>query len=274
VTTPSGHPEVYIVGLGIVGVRHLTREAEACLGASRHAFVVDAGFGIGDHIAELGPVVHNLLGEYRDGRSRLETYRRMAAEVVAGALEEPPVAFAAYGHPTLFVYPSALIRRAAEALGLDVYVAAGISCIDTILIDLDLEPGLNGLQIYDANALLVENRALDPEVPCLVLQPDAVESAFHSESPSRASRFRRLEAHLLRFYPPEHVVTSVRSATFPIFEPEVTSFRLDALSETFEARQLAGTLYLPPARTATVDDDLVRQIFDPLHLPRITYPTG
>jgi uncharacterized protein YabN with tetrapyrrole methylase and pyrophosphatase domain len=269
-----GAPDIYLVGLGIVGVWHLTKEAEACLRTSRHAFLVDAGFGVAEYVSELGPQVHNLLFEYRDRGNRVDTYRRMAAWVVDAALVEGPVSFAVYGHPSLFVYPSQLIRRAGELLGLTVHTAPGISSLDTILIDLDLDPGLNGLQIYDANALLVENRSLDPEVPCLILQPDAVESAFHTRAPSRPSRFRRLEAHLLRFYPPDHTVTSVRSSTHPLFEGERTTFELSRLSELFAENGLTGTLYLPPARkSAEYDEELVRQVFDPLHLNRITYPT-
>jgi hypothetical protein len=179
-----------------------------------------------------------------------------------------------YGHPTLFVYPSTLIRRAAKYLGLRVHTAAAVSSFDTMLIDLDLDPGMNGLQIYDANAVLVERRKLDPEVPCLLLQVDAVESAFHTVAPSRPSRFRRLQEHLLLFYPPDHVVTNVRSASFPIFEPELIRFEVQNLGNEFADKRLGGTVYLPPARHSEFDEELARQIYDPLHVNRITYSSA
>src|SRR5215467_7586980 len=219
-------PDIYLLGTGIVGVWHLTREAEACIRASSQVFLVDPGFGVAEHIAGLGPTVHDLIGEYEDRHSRIDTYRTMAARVISAAMEEPPVSLAVYGHPTLFVYPSTLIRKAARLLDLRVHTVAGISSLDTMLIDLDLDPGMNGLQIYDANAVLVEHRKLDPEVPCLLLQVDAVESAFHTVAASRPSRFRRLVEHLLEFYPPDHIVTNIRSASFPIFEPELIQFEL------------------------------------------------
>lgn len=106
-------------------------------------------------------------------------------------------------------------------------------------------------------------------MPCLILQPDAVESAFHTRAPSRPSRFGRLESHLLRFYPPDHLVTTIRSSTHPLFEPERTTFELSRLGEVFAAHGLTGTLYLPPARkSADYDEELVRLVFDPLHLNR------
>jgi uncharacterized protein YabN with tetrapyrrole methylase and pyrophosphatase domain len=267
-------PDIYVIGTGIVGVWQLTREAEACLRRSRECFLVDPGYGVGEHIAALGPRVHNLIEEYQEGGNRIDTYRQMSARVVAAALDEPPVSLAVYGHPTLFVYPTTLIREAAKHLGLEVEVVAGISSLDTMLIDLDLEPGMNGLQLYDANAILVERRRLDNEVPCLLLQVDAVESAFHSEAPSRPSRFQRLRDHLLQFYPEDHLVTSVRSASFPIFEPQLVDFELGSLPKQMAERRLGGTLYVPPASHAEFDERLAREIYDPFHLTRITYRSG
>ena len=255
-----------------MSIWHLTREAEACMAASSEVFLVDQSFGVAEHIAKLGPKVHNLLDEYKEGGSRLETYRAMAAKVVAAAMENPPVSFAVYGHPTVYVYPSKLIRKAAHYLGLRVHTAAAVSSFDTMLIDLNIDPGLYGLQIYDANAVLAEHRKLDPEVPCLLLQVDAVESVFHTAAPNRPRRFRRLQEHLLQFYPPSHVVTSVRSSTFPIFEPELVHFELQHFANEFADRRLAGTLYLPPSKAAEFDQELVQEIYDPLHVNRITYP--
>lgn len=264
-------PDVFLIGTGILGVWHLTREAEAALSASRHVFLVDPAYGVAEHIARLGPEVHNLLGQYEEGRNRIEIYHEMAARVTAMALDEPPVSLAVYGHPTLFVYPSSLIRRAARHLNLEVQTVAGISSLDTMLIDLDLEPGMSGLQIHEANAILVERRPLDVEVPCLLLQVDAVESAYHTAAPSRASRFRRLQTHLLESYPADHLVTMIRSSSFPIFEPERTTFALQDLAEELASKQLGGTLFIPAARAASFDEELARQVYDPLHLTRITY---
>lgn len=265
-------PDIYLVGTGILGVWHLTREAEACLTECRKVFLVDATYGVAQHIQSLGPEVINLLPEYVEGESRLDTYRTMAAKVIDAALEDPPVSLAVYGHPSLLVYPTTLVRKASPHLGLLVHTVSGISSFDTMLVDLDLDPGLNGLQMYDANALVVENRTLDVEVPCLLLQVDAVETSFHTANQSRASRFDRLVEHLLRFYPPDHTVTNIRSASFPIFGPEKNSFPLIELGAQFSSRRLGGTVYIPKLRDAGYDEDLVRNIFDRLHLNRITLP--
>src|SRR6185503_5646213 len=96
-------------------------------------------------------------------------------------------------------------------LKLRVHVAPGISIFDTLLVDLGLDPGLTGMQMYEATGLLVENRPLQPDVPCLLLQVDAVESALFTRKPSSEKRFLRLQKHLLKFYPPTHPLVSVYS---------------------------------------------------------------
>jgi precorrin-3B methylase len=270
--------DIYVVGLGIMGVRHVTREAEDCLRASRTAYFVDHGFGIPQYLANLGPRPIALLGEYAEGRNRIETYRKMAAIVIDAALSDPPVCFATYGHPTVFVYPSLLIQRAAAVLELRVHVVPGISIFDAAFIDLGLDPGLTGLQIFEASTLLADKRTLQSDVPCLLLQVDSVESAFYTRRLSRPERFMGLQEHLLRFYPAEHEVVTLFSPTFPILPPIINRFALRDLPEHCASTAQSGTMYIPPMLTIPDRDELfIAQLSDPEHLlsitrPRLPYP--
>jgi hypothetical protein len=272
-TTDHGPFEIYLVGLGIMAVRHSTREAEDCLRASKHVYYVAHGFGIPEYLDNLCLTATNLLPEYREGESRLGTYQSMAALVINTALSDPPVCFATYGHPTMYVYPSVLIKRAAALLDLRVHVVPGISMFDTILVDLDFDPGLTGLQMYEATALLVEERSLQSDVPCVLLQVDTVESALFTRAPSNAERFVRLQQHLLRFYPPEHEVIAVMSPTFPILVPIRDRFPLSDLPARYVKGAQSGTLYIPPIRKERPRNiELERQLYDPEHLGQITRP--
>lgn len=264
-------PDIYIVGLGIVSVRQVTREAEDAIRASNTVLYVDAGFGVNDYLRALCKNVENLLTEYREGTPRMEAYRTMAARVVDAALENPPVTFAVYGHPTFFVYPSALIRRSAELLGLGVEVLPGISTIDAVSIDLGLEVGMTGLQIHEATTMLLVKRRLDPQVPCFLLQVDALETAFYTASRSVPERFRRLQTHLLQFYPPEHVLLNVRSSTFPLYPPDIESIPLNELPERLASSGATGTLYIPQIEvTPIADQELEAAVYDVEHLRRVT----
>ena len=259
--------EIYLVGLGIMGVRHSTREAEDCIRASNRVFVVDHGFGMREYLQALCPNVTPLLGEYKEGESRLATYRNMAAITVNAAVQDPPVCFATYGHPTMFVYPSVLIQRAAALLKMRVHVVPGISIFDTVLVDLGLDPGLTGFQMYEATALLIEDRIIQPDVPCLLLQVDTVESALFTRRPSKPNRFLRLQRHLEKFYPPDHELISVLSPTFPLLVPIRQKFRLGDLAQQYSKGTHSGTLYIPPLRRAVKRNaELEQQLYDPKHL--------
>jgi precorrin-6B methylase 1 len=264
-------PAIYIVGLGIRSVRQVTREAEDAIRASRSVLYVDAGFGVQNYLASLCRNVENLLTEYHEDSLRLGTYRAMAARVVEAALDDPPVTFAVYGHPTFFVYPAELIRESAALLGLGVEVLPGISCIDSVSVDLGLDVGTTGLQVHDATGLLLTKRRLDPEVPCLLLQVDALESGFFTTRRSAPERFRRLQGHLLEFYPPEHIVTTVRSSTFPLFAPDIEPFPISDLPERLAASGATGTLFIPPVSlTPFADAELAEEVNDITHLRRVT----
>lgn len=270
-TTRSEPFDIYVVGLGIMAVFQTTREAEEAIRSCNHALYVDHSLGVAEYLKGLCGKATSLLNLYQEHESRLETYRSMAATVIEAALTEPPVCFAAYGHPTMYVYPTVLIRKAASLLNLKVHVVPGISIFDTAIVDLGFDPGITGFQMYEATAVLVEERALQPDVPCLLLQVDTVESALFTRAQSTPERFRRLQKHLLKFYPPSHVVTALYSSTFPILPPIRDSFPLSELPERAVRGAQSGTLYIPPIqRTGKRDTRLEKQLYDPKHLAKIT----
>jgi precorrin-6B methylase 1 len=267
-------PEIYLVGLGIQGVRHLTREAEDCLAACRDVFLLHPTFGVAEFVGALGPAVHDLLAEYVADEDRVLAYRRMATHVVSAALERPPTALATYGHPLVLTYPSTLVQRGAAELGLQVYVVPGISSLDTVLVDLGIDPGTTGMAIHEASSVVLERKHLDDTIATLVLQLSAFGSAYHTPSASRPSRFAPFRDHLLEYFPATHVVTDVQSATFPILPRVLTPFALGDLAEVYANEQLGGTLFIPPARAPELDEDVLRIMHDPLAIGRLTYPPG
>ncbi|MFF2658645.1 SAM-dependent methyltransferase [Kitasatospora sp. NPDC058032] len=268
---PRRPVDIYITGLGIRNVSQITREAEQAMRLSRKVFTVDAGFGIDEYLKTLSPEVHSMLGHYQEGGDRLRTYRAMAAEVVHAALDASPVCFATYGHPKVYVYPTDLIEKAAPLLGLTVRTLPGISALDTIITDLDLDPGPRGLQMYEATDLLARERPLQPDVPCLLWQVSAVETAMYSTKRGNSERYRRLQDYLLRTYPAGHQVTMVLSSTYALLEPLKETFSLGELADLLARGLQVGTLYIPPAEERPVrNPDILRDAFDAKHLQRIT----
>jgi Tetrapyrrole (Corrin/Porphyrin) Methylases len=247
VDMPERQPfQIAIVGLGIMGVRHLTKEAENCIKISRETLYVDHTFGVPEFIGSLCYRSRNLLYLYQEGMDRILTYQLTATEVICAALDHPPVCFATYGHPFFYVYPSTLIRQTASLLGLNVHVVPGISAIDTALIDLAIDPGVaGGLQIYDATNVITSKVNLQVHIPCLLLQVDTVGSLIFSHARAEDS-FVVLQQRLEQTYPPSHRVIAVFSSTFPILPPIKHGFPIAQLAEQYAQGLRIGTLYIPP----------------------------
>ena len=239
----------------------ITREVEETIRRYRHAFVVDSGFGVVPYLKTICADVRSLLPLYERGKSRLPTYRRMAAEVVNAAMADSPVCFATYGHPLVYCYPATLIQRAAKLLDLRVKTFPGVSALDALLVDLGVDFAADGMQIYEATDLLLRRRPLQNDVPCAIWQASVFGDPTHATDRRAAERFLRLQDYLLEFYPPKHPITVVVSKTFPLLESVVETYRLGTLAIELGRGPQGGTLYIPPLRHRPIED---RELFEKL----------
>ena len=211
--------DIAAVGLGITGVHQITREVEETIRRCTKTFAIDSGHGVVDYLRILCPNVIDLLPRYKLGEERLPAYRDMASEVVAAALETPPVCFATYGHPWMYCYPTTLLHRAARVLKLKFKVFPGISSLDTLLVDLGIDTAFSGLQMYEATDLVVRRRPLQTDVQCVILQADVTAQAVYPQHPPVLEDLLLLQDYLLEFYPPDHSVRLVVSKTHPLLSP-------------------------------------------------------
>jgi hypothetical protein len=259
-TTPAPF-DIATVGLGIVSVHHLTREAQEIMRRCTEVFFIDTGYGEANYLRDLCPQVTSLLPLYEGGESRLPTYRKMAAAVVAAAMDHPPVCFASYGHPLVFCYPTTLIRRAARLLDLRFEVVAGVSSLDTLLIDLSYDFSADGLQMYDATDLVLKRRPLQNDVPCVLWQTTSFADSSYRRDGVPADSLIGLQRYLLQFYPPEHEVLMVFSRTHPALRSIIEPYLLADLAAGLAKGTQSGTLFIPPVqRRRVADHDLLKQL--------------
>jgi uncharacterized protein YabN with tetrapyrrole methylase and pyrophosphatase domain len=253
-------PDIYIVGVGIRGDQ-MTPEVEKAIRCSATVFYVAQGV-VGKHLEKLRPRrVKDLAPFYREGVSRLQSYDRMSATVLASALEHPPVTFAVYGHPLIYVYPSSQILFAASWLGLSVKLLPGVSSLDCILIDLGLDPAYYGLQMYEATELLVRRRPLQTDVPCLIWQVGSTEVAYYTKRETTAEQLIGLQNHLLTFYPANHAVTAVFSSPLSGVSSTLRKFPLSEMSSNHALLHQGVTLYIPPVEIrATANVELLQSL--------------
>lgn len=251
--------DIAVAGLGITGVHQITREAAETLRRCRRVFMVDSTPGVLGYLQTVNPDVVDLSGHFQPGRHRVDGYRAVASEVIAASVEEAPVGFATYGHPKVYSYPTVLIQRAAALLDLRVRVLPGISFLDTLLADLNIDPGFDGLQMYEATDLLVRRRPLQADVACVIAQAPIVGSPAQGSGPDARGNVVRLQDYLLGFYPAGHDVVVVTSRTHPLLEPILQKTQVGRLASTLASTSQSGTLFIPPVQRRPVAD---QELFD------------
>ncbi len=247
-------PHIFIVGLGIMNLKHITVEAMDVIKRSGHILFVDSGFGVESFFNSHCEKVTNLASCYKKGRSRREAYNEMASLVLDSALKKAPVCFAVYGHPNIFVYPTYLIKSLAPFFDLNVKILPGISAFDTIITDLGIDPGFHGFQMYDSTDVLIRKRPLLNDVPCLLWQPEVTGIVEYSVRNDLMQNLIKLQGHLLRFYPKDHEISLIRSSSFPLIDPVRTNFQISQFAETVFKTKWAGSIYIPPVKVRDIKD--------------------
>jgi uncharacterized protein YabN with tetrapyrrole methylase and pyrophosphatase domain len=254
--------DIGIVGTGIVGAHQLTREAEEVIRRCRQTFVVADGYGVADYLRTLCPDVTELSFLYEPGKNRLPTYHKMAAEVIAAAVADPAVCLATYGHPLVYCYPTTLITRAAQHLGLHVEVFPGISALDTLIVDLGVDIADNGIQMYEATDLLLRRRPLQSDVNCVIWQPTVVGDPTCPADWYEPEQFMPLQHYLEGFYPSDHEVSLVTSKTFPLTRSVVQRLPLGDLASQLSGAPGVGTLYIPALTERPVEDAELMELME------------
>src|SRR5689334_2492765 len=116
-------PDINIVGLGVKGIEHITKETESVCRRSTEILAVATLPAVLTYLEGLCPRVTDLHPiSYKEDENRIVAYDAMSAAVLAAALDHPPVAFATYGHPLVYVHPTRQIVDTAPYLGLTVRV--------------------------------------------------------------------------------------------------------------------------------------------------------
>ena len=265
-------PDITIAGLGIRAVVQVTAEVEARIRRCREVLVLDSGVGTEAYLAARCARVTPLYDRtYGEADSRVQAYHHMAASVVEAALARSPVVYAVHGHPIVFCHSSFLIRDLAAVLGLSVEVLPGISSMDSLLADLWLDPGVTGLQMFEATDLLLRRRPLQPDVPALIWQVGNLETRLYTARLSRPERLVRFRDWLLQTYPESHPVTAYYAAPHPAVGASRWTFPLGALAAQAAALHPGITLYIPPSVVRPVQDfDLLARLDSVAHLEAVT----
>lgn len=264
--------DIEIIGLGVSSVHQITREAEQAIRASNEVLYLDTGVATRRYLeARCARVTSLHESSYREGGHRLNAYYHMAAAVVEAALAHPPVTFAIHGHPLVAVYPSFLVSDLAQVVGLSVRITPGVSAMDSVFAELQIDPCIDGIQMYEATDLMLRRRPLQPDVPALIWQIGNLESRLHTMRVSRPRRFERFVDYLGQYYPVEHPLIAVYTSPHPLMRAQVLRFPLHELPRQAAHIHTGFSLYIPARGQRPIQDlDLLTKVDSAGHLAEIT----
>lgn len=236
--------DIYLVGSGIFPEREMTLEAVAALERSEICTILPTS-NLRSFLDRCGFQFHDISHLYEEGKSRSAIYHDIATYIVERASQVSPLSYLTYGHPMWLDDPARLIIEGARSKGLSAYVIPGISFLDTILASKPVAIGPSGVRVSEASAVVRTGIELDAKVPTFIAQLGALGvEETRITSTVELNQIAPLIEILLRYYPPEHLVTlcdSDETGTVPIF----LDLPLCTLPIALEGLTNATTLYLP-----------------------------
>lgn len=241
----STFPHLACVGTGMTLGAHISPLARSHID---HADVVFAG--VSDGVVELWlqrmhPDVRSLQAFYREGKSRMQTYREMVEAMLAPVRAGKRVCGVFYGHPGVFAWATHKAIQVARHEGYRACMVPGISAEDCLYADLGIDPGRHGCQHYEASQFMLYRRTIDPSAWLVLWQVGVAGDRSLARFATGEAYRRVLVDLLLRDYPAEHEVVIYRAPTLPIQAPAVRRVPLRQLPSIEVG---TDTVAIPPAR--------------------------
>jgi precorrin-3B methylase len=233
---------------------HLSPRARSYIEQAQVVFAL-----VSDGIVELwlqgmNQDVRSLQPYYREGTSRMKTYRQMVAAILAEVQAGKRVCAVFYGHPGVFAWVPHKAIEGARSAGHGAHMEPGISSEDCLYADLGIDPGARGCQHYEASQFMLYRRCIDPSAWLILWQIGvAGDQSLKRFSTGQAHRQVLVDV-LARHYPLDHPVIIYRAATLPFQPPRIERLALKALPQAEVG--MADTLAIAPAGPLEPDQEI------------------
>ena len=246
-----------VVGTGIRPGLHLTQEARTQIEQAQDVFFLLAEVTPTEWIRQLNPAAESLLPLYRPGRERDEIYEEIVETVLARVRRGRAVCMVTYGHPSVFDDSSHEAVRLAGEEGFRARMFPAISAMDCMFVDLAIDPGGLGLQLFDATDFLVFRRIPDVTVPLVLWQISVIGRSRTTGTVNRRG-LQILAERLSEAYPPGHEVVVYEASPFPVGRPLIERVAVEKL----EGAGVTGlsSLYVPPSSSARADVEMRKRV--------------
>ncbi|MFZ6875066.1 SAM-dependent methyltransferase [Undibacterium sp. Di27W] len=193
-----------------------------------------------------------------DGKTRRDTYRRMADTILKEVRAGKKVCAAFYGHPGIFACISHLAIAEAREEGYEAHMEPGISALDCLVADLGIDPGSHGMQSMESTQFMIYKRTLDPTALLVLWQVGIAGDLTLKRFDTEPAHLQILVNKLAQYYPLDHEVILYEAATDPLEKTRIDKLPLGDLPK-MSYRQIT-TLVIPPAKPLEKDQAIIDEL--------------
>ncbi len=242
------------MGIGMTLGSHITPLSRSHIEKADVVFAAVSDGIVELWLNEMHPDVRSLQPLYREGKSRMETYRQMVEAMLTEVRAGKNVCGAFYGHPGVFAWPPHKAIAMARSEGYRAHMEPGISAEDCLYADLGIDPGTVGCQHFEASQLLFYKRRIDPTAYLILWQVGVAGDQSLARFSTGAAYRQMLVDVLASDYPLNHEIIVYRTATLPIQQPRMQRITLGNLPQA--EISLHETVVIPPARALEPNSEM------------------
>lgn len=235
-----------VVGTGIQWAGQTTLAAKSAIETADRVFFAVADPWAARWVRTLNPAAE-ALPYARGATSRQNVYREMVRRIVEALRHDRRVCAAFYGSPALLTQPAHDAVRVAREKGFSARMLPGISSLDCVFADLDIDPGYFGCQFLECSDLLARPRAVDTCSHLVLFQP-ALIGTRGAYAPDDRERVRRglqaLTSQLVAQYGRNHSAVLYEASQDALQAPRTDRIRLLELPDADVSE--FTTIYVPP----------------------------
>ncbi len=231
--------DITIVGTGTALWKHLTLEVEELLMGAERIYLRHPLGEVYETLKARGKKVLLLAPLYYSGLGYLEIYETIADLIVKSASRYGPLVYALPGNPVVFEITPFLIEEKAKAAGLSCRMVEGMSSLESMFVQLGVDPRL-GLQVVNIDQVLL-GKEISPWMHTLVFHIGAPLAGFTKGG----SPLALVRDWLLTRFPSSHPVMVVKPSE-STFRQVSVSVELGRLLEVEAEVDILSTLHVPP----------------------------
>lgn len=242
------------VGIGMTLGSHITPLSRSYIEKADVVFTALSNGVVELWLAKMNSDVRSLQPLYKEGQSRMTTYKQMVETMLTEVRAGKRVCAAFYGHPGVFAWPAHKAIEIARSENYLAHMEPGVSAEDCLYADLGIDPGKYGCQHYEASQLMLYRRKVDASA-YLILWQVGVAGDQSLKRFSTGTAYRQVLVDVLaRDYPLDHEITIYEAAILPINRPRIERLKLGDLATA--NIDMHVTVVIPPARILQPDHEI------------------